>query len=515
MSVNLIVICYKALDNPMSKFLQQEKLFKYLSLAILLIGGITRLVIFGQNRSMFLDEANLARNVVEKSPEAFFKALDYEQYAPPLFMLLQKFNVWWLGATEYAIRLFPLVAGLISLYLLYKIALKFVKPGPGLMVILFVFAFSEYFLHFGTEGKQYSSDVMFALLLIHEALKDQDRFTSVTFLKWTLLGIVIIWFSMPSVFILSGVGIYMFANQFRRKENKHLVAIGTMVVLWLVSFIQYYFKILSADVNSDYLQDFHAPYFLPLFPASLDDLSKIIELLGSVLSTAVGHTAIALFTGLVSALFGIWAVYKTDKDKLLLLLIPVLAVLGASAFRQYSLIPRLTLFFIPLVILLTGIGIQRLFDVKKTWITVVFSILILGTLAIHDGVKYLWKPYQIEEIRLVLGQVGLEVEKNDLLYINHSAKPAFVFYSTLHQQKANYSFEAVMFGDWRLNPDVNQFKVEKGLADRVWVIYSHLISEQARIEQERELGVLLNNFDIEKKINFTGAQAILLSRRLK
>ncbi|KAA3621749.1 MAG: hypothetical protein DWQ02_27180 [Bacteroidetes bacterium] len=496
----------------MSKFLKQEKIFKYLSLAILITGGITRLVIFLQNRSLFLDEANLARNVVEKSPEAFFKALDYEQYAPPLFLLIQKFNVWWLGASEYAVRFFPLVAGLISLFLLYKIALKFIKPGPGLVFILFVFSFSEYFLHFGTEGKQYSSDVMFALLLIHEALKDHARFTATTFLKWTILGIVVIWFSMPSVFILAGVGIYLFAIQFLKKEKKNLMAIGTMIVLWLVSFIQYYFKILSADLNSDYLQNFHAPYFLPLIPTSGGDLSRIMEILGSVLSTSVGHTAIALITGLVSTIVGAWVVYKNDRKKWLLLLIPVFAVFGASAFRQYSLIPRLTLFFIPVVILLAGIGIQRLFDVKKIWLTLVFSILILGTLAIHDGVKYLWKPYQIEEIRLVLDQVSLEAEKDDLLYINHSAKPAFSFYSGLHKNKSKYKFDNVVFGDWRLNPETNQLRIGDQPADRVWVIYSHLISEQASIEQEKEMSVLLEGFKVVKKISFTGAQAILLER---
>lgn len=484
-------------------------------MVILLIGGITRIVIFLQNRSLFLDEANLARNVVEKSPDAFFRALDYEQYAPPLFLLVQKFNVWWLGATEYAIRFFPLVAGLISLYLLYKVALKFLKPGPGLVFILFVFSFSEYFLHFGTEGKQYSSDVMFALFLLLEALKNKSRFTTTTFLKWTILGVVVIWFSMPSVFMLAGVGIYIFIIQFLKKGKKKLMGISTMIILWLVSFLQYYLNILSADVHSDYLQNFHEPYFLPLFPTSVNDLSRIMEILGTILSKAIGHTAIALITGLTGLIVGIWAVYKGDKERILLLLIPVIAVLGASAFRQYSLIPRLTLFFVPIVILMTGIGIQKLFDVKKTWLSIILTILMLGTLAIHDGVKYLWKPYEIEEIRLVLDEVSIAIEKNDLLYLNHSAKPAFTFYSGLHKNKTKYQFEDILIGDWRLSPDIGQFEVDGEPAGRVWVIYSHLISEQARIEQEKEMSVLLKEFELKKTISFTGAQGLLLTRRLK
>lgn len=479
---------------------------------VLLLGAITRLAIYFQNRSLFLDEANLARNVVEKSPPGFFSALDYEQYAPPFFMLVQKFNTWWLGANEYAVRLFPLLAGIFSIYLFYLLTKRFIKPGPAALFVLFIFAFSEYFLHFATEGKQYAVDIMFTLALLHEALRTGQKFDRKVFWQWSVGGMLVIWFSMPSVFILAGVGFYFFAEQLKVKNKRSIWAIGLMIAMWLSSFGIYYFMILKTDVESDYLQNYHAPYFLPLLPASGEEFRQLMNIFQSVLTTTAGHTVIALLTGLMGLIIGLRAMFKTNRIELLLLLIPVVAVFGAAGFRQYSLIPRLTLFFVPILILLMGIGLQWIFDLKKNWLSVLLTLLMIGTLAVHDGIKYLWTSYEIEEIRKVLDSVEDQKEPGDLLYVTHSAKPAFFFYTQLHDHRDNYHFSHYITGDWRLNPDPDNFVINDQPAGRVWVIYSHLISDQARKEWEKEMGILFKVFKEIKTINFTGAQAVLLER---
>ncbi|MEL6987995.1 MAG: hypothetical protein AAGK97_09200, partial [Bacteroidota bacterium] len=61
--------------------------------AIIALGIFFRLYLFIQNRSLMIDEANLARNIVEKSGLEFFKVLDYQQYAPPLFLQIQKYFI--------------------------------------------------------------------------------------------------------------------------------------------------------------------------------------------------------------------------------------------------------------------------------------------------------------------------------------------------------------------------------------------------------------------------------------
>lgn len=51
-----------------------------------------RLSIYTQSRDLFIDEANLARNLYEKECVALLGVLDYEQFAPPLFVLSTKLN---------------------------------------------------------------------------------------------------------------------------------------------------------------------------------------------------------------------------------------------------------------------------------------------------------------------------------------------------------------------------------------------------------------------------------------
>ena len=160
-----------------------------------------------------------------------------------------------------------------------------------------------------------------------------------------------------------------------------------------------------------------------------------------------------------------------------------------------------------------GMGIQKLFDINLIWVKTVVVIFTIITLSIHDGAKYLWTRYEIEEIRQVLDVVEKQHLPNDLLYINHSAKPAFTFYTLLHKNKTKYHFDHYVEGDWRLNPAPEIFHINEQPANRIWVIYSHLISESARVEKDKEMGVLLKSFEVVKAINFKGASAVLMERK--
>src|SRR5258708_7025864 len=71
------------------------------------------------NRSVWLDEAMLSLNIIEKSPLALFKTLGYNQMAPILFLLIEKFFTWLFGDGELALRLFPLISAILTLPLFF------------------------------------------------------------------------------------------------------------------------------------------------------------------------------------------------------------------------------------------------------------------------------------------------------------------------------------------------------------------------------------------------------------
>ena len=76
----------------------------------LLLWGIN--LLYG--RPLFLDEANVVRNLYDRSYTDLFRPLDYEQYAPPLYLVTTKFLADLLGYREMVLRLPALLGGLMA-----------------------------------------------------------------------------------------------------------------------------------------------------------------------------------------------------------------------------------------------------------------------------------------------------------------------------------------------------------------------------------------------------------------
>ena len=78
-------------------FLQNEKIYKWLAYAAILLGIIIRVSVYLQNRNLFIDEANVARNIYERGFADLATPLSYEQYAPPIFLWIVKFITVFMG----------------------------------------------------------------------------------------------------------------------------------------------------------------------------------------------------------------------------------------------------------------------------------------------------------------------------------------------------------------------------------------------------------------------------------
>ena len=135
-------------------------------IAFLFIGyGIyLRIAQYAFNRSLWLDEAMLIYNVSGRDFIGLLQMLDYDQVAPFGFLWLTKVLVIFLGKSEFVLRLFPLIAGILSLLFYYYLARKY-SSYQLIMVGVTMFALSYPLLRYSTEFKPYSSDVLFALIL--------------------------------------------------------------------------------------------------------------------------------------------------------------------------------------------------------------------------------------------------------------------------------------------------------------------------------------------------------------
>src|ERR1700731_1023069 len=117
---------------------------------IIVFGALLRLTQFLSNRSLWLDEAKLALNIVNRSFAQLCKPLDYGQGAPIGFLMLERSALHLLGSGEYALRLFPFLAGLISLLLFYQLAKRSVPTG-AVPIALGLFATSAPLIYYSSE----------------------------------------------------------------------------------------------------------------------------------------------------------------------------------------------------------------------------------------------------------------------------------------------------------------------------------------------------------------------------
>src|SRR5438105_8851772 len=75
-----------------------------------LLGTAVRVRGYLFNRAVWLDEAHLALNIVNRSMGGLFKPLDHEQGAPFGFLVVEKLAVICFGNNELALRLVPMLA---------------------------------------------------------------------------------------------------------------------------------------------------------------------------------------------------------------------------------------------------------------------------------------------------------------------------------------------------------------------------------------------------------------------
>lgn len=517
--------------------MRSKKIFSYFSIFIVLTGILVRCIVYLQNRSLFIDEANLARNFVEKSYAEFLTPLSYYQYSPPVFSFIEKWQTQLWGVHEYALRLFPVLCSIATLYIFYQLCTRLIDNLYLRWFPLWLIAFSDWFIRYGTEVKQYSSDILLGVLLPYLALREKG----LSWWSWALIGIFAVWLSMSSVFFLAGVGFYFliknyvhapdllqikersrFSNWSLKKHPKlwHWLLI---ILIWLINFGFYYFLILRPNVTSSDLQSYHTNYFLPLIPTHWADFILIKDLFLSIIKTGYGFTIPAYVTGIGGIiLFGYWSkqafskFYKDTPAAInsininLLLGLPILLCLLASTLHFYSLIPRLILFFIPALILISTIGWAYFFKTINRYGQVVILFLMIITAGLQTGFRYGWQPLQIEEIKPLLEVLRTKKQAQDYIYIFHEAEGAYRFYTSQHVDNQRFTFKNEHIAAWNENPDQ---LLQKENPQQMWLLYTHLLSATSEAELVTDLEHIKKYGSVELVTATQGGKLFLYKKK--
>ena len=175
---------------------------------LILLGLLLRLRQYLVMRSLWLDEAMLALNIIGRTYAGLLQPLAYSQGGPVAFLLAEKLVITLLGNHELALRLIPFVAGCDSL-VLFALLLRQVLGKTGTYTALALFAIGSPLIYYASEVKQYSSDVFIALLLLWLAGGTVHPDGQTDFrpgrrnLLLAIIGALSLWFSHPALFVLA------------------------------------------------------------------------------------------------------------------------------------------------------------------------------------------------------------------------------------------------------------------------------------------------------------------------
>lgn len=463
----------------MKAYVNRNAVLKYLSYSILLLGVLLRVCIYLQNRNLFLDEANVARNIYERSFVGLLHPLSYYQYAPPVFLWLLKALSSIAGYSEYVFRFIPLISGVGSLFLLYllldRYRIKKVAWYP-----LFLFATGLIYLRYATEVKQYSSDCMIALCLIYLALSVDWRSMSRWgfLLLWALVGSIATWSSMPSVFILAGVGAYYACLFYSSRDYSNMSASIVVLLIWLIQFLAYYILILKPQISSDYLQNFHKESFLYPIPHSRVELSHNWLMTIDILKVAAGFWLLSVLFHGVAIFMAIYVALRSKSISALLLIVPIILLFFAAVLHQYALTPRIILFDLPLVLILIASGFEQFMSYRFVRIPLIIVSLIC--LYNFSELSLFYKPLKIQETTGCMDFLVAEQISGSSLYVDPTAFPMYTYYSEIHPCSARW--KTIKGGRLGTDGFVDSISLQQA---RVAVLYGCLSLGEMNEKQQR------------------------------
>ena len=369
---------------------------------ILALGVVFRVAQYLADRRPWLDETSLAANIEQKTFIGLFGPLAHAQLAPPGFLLIEWVAMRTLGDTCGALRLFPLLCGIASLFLLYRVARCCLRPRD-VWIALGLFAVSDDLIFFSSELKQYSTDVAVCLAcyLMGTAWASRPATISRT-VALAVAGAAAVWFSHPSVFFLAGLGTVLIASAVAARDKKGALLASLVCLLWAASFAAVYAVALNQLGHQRSLWVFWNFAFPPMPPSSLWEATWLIRRLLYLFVNPLNFrtplgSSLSILAALAFFLTGCVSLCRRDRTAFWMLTLPGLFALLASCLHMYPFHGRLVLFLLPSLFLLITEGAGW---VRETIGRGVLWAALLATLFLYPSLDSL---YHLDEPRDYVG----------------------------------------------------------------------------------------------------------------
>jgi hypothetical protein len=472
----------------------------------LIMGVIFRFRMYLQDRSLWLDAANLAINIVEKNYAALWGLLDGRQSAPVGFLFASKFVGSVFGYSEAVLLFLPFLFGVGALILFLILSVDVL--GRLVAPLAFIpFASCSTAIYYSGEFKQYSADLFFSVLILfvtHRILKEQ--FARSWIILFGVVGLISVWFSNTAIFMLAGTGLALLLMTIRQGHPPQtliaLVIAGGVIFLHFLAL--YLFQIRPAIVESMYT--YWAMGFAPVMPFSTETFDWWHKMFLGYAKYPLGFHGYGVWFSLIALVFGcgVFSVVKSRRAILYLFLLPLVVLIVFSIFHLYPITTgeqdihsRLVLFTLPVAFILIAAGINgfaQLFP-KPLFVTVV-----LGILLIYPSINHMipWPRFMRQEMKPLVSYLYQHFSPEDSVYVYNRAVPAFRFYT--RDESIPFDQGTTVLPD-DLPEDVRRISAGK----RIWAVISHdFIKNREIINRELET----HNGPVTT-MNFPGAWLLL------
>lgn len=445
----------------------------WIGLSLLLIGFVLRLRQYLANRSLWLDEAMLTNNILGRNFGGLFQQLDNNQGAPIGFLLVQKSITLLLGDSEYVLRLFPFVAGIVSLALMFLLARKISNSFAGLFALGF-FAVAPSLVYYSSEVKQYSSDIAIALglsLLYIKYTQTEIKLRDAFFIA--LAGAMAVWFSHPAFFFVGAFGLALFIPAVIAKDKPRIITLLFIAVIWFLNLGILYTLNLRQLSTHQFFLDFWRVGFMPHDSSALTWLAYSLQGPFRDLLDLQTNYIVTVFLLLI----GYVGLTRRNSRFGFFLLAIFFLTFFASYLTLYPFAGRMIIFLAPVLILFLAEGVEAIAGLFArsaviAWIVRVLIIVYLLYSPITVTFENFLTPKYQEHIRPTMEYLRDYRKDGDLVYVYYWAEHAVRYYAPKYGMDMS---EFIIGTDYHDNPMAYSEELESLRGhEHVWILFSHV-----------------------------------------
>ena len=480
---------------------------------ILVLATILLLIQYLHNRSLWLDEAMLALNIIRKDFGGLLKPLEFTQVAPVLFLWIEKSFTSLLGKTELALRLFPLLCAIASLPLFYKFSAALTKNKAIALVALCLIACTPKFVYYSSETKQYAVDVFILTAIYFSAFGEHAFLNKYRPIILSITGAIAAFLSNISVIPLFTVALYFFYRSFREKKDR--ITIFVPLILWAVCLGANYFLFIRNHPYAPIMKEYWKDSFMPpnpFHPPFMQWLNlKARDVFGTLLPSASLPGAFMpdsyLFMVTLYCASSLSLLLTKQFRMFYLCLTPLVLHLLLSALKIYPFDLRLILYLVPLFLLVIANGLYQITSILHKWPLAQYALLGLFVTCFLPGIIRAI-PIDSEEIRPIISDINYHIQPTHTVYVYYGSKPAFLYYRETGY--AGFGTAKILFGQSHLNDNegfLTEFQQVKGMT---WLLFSHVYPfDGSRGEEQYIVKGLMHKGILVKEFQSFGSSAYL------